>query len=169
MRRPSAGSGRWLTSVIVVLVLAGCGGDGDDGDDLARRQAEVARRGAEVMPFDLDATTHTFTPTADGGEQTVTADHPGDVEQVELIRGHLLEERDAFSRGDFGDPAAIHGHDMPGVAELEAGFRDVAVDYEELSDGARLTYRADRPELVDAIHAWFERQVMDHGAHAEGG
>jgi hypothetical protein len=39
----------------------------------AQRQADVAQRGAQVMPFDLSATKHVFTKTADGGVQRVIA------------------------------------------------------------------------------------------------
>ena len=38
------------------------------------RQAEVAERGAAVMPFDLERTTHVFKALPDGGVQTVVAD-----------------------------------------------------------------------------------------------
>ncbi|MGQ0831958.1 MAG: aspartate carbamoyltransferase [Microthrixaceae bacterium] len=153
-------------AAVLLLILAACG---DDGDGLADRQAAVAERGAEVMPFDLDATTHTFTDTDDGGIQTVVADDPADSDQIELVREHLREERDKFARGDFEDPAAIHGHDMDGVAALAAGYRDITVTHTDLPDGARLTYSTSRADLVDAIHAWFARQVADHGPHAETG
>ena len=155
-----------VVAAAVALAPAGCGGD---DNSLAERQAEVAERGAQVMPFDLDATTHTFTNTSDGGLQVVVADDPADADQIALIRDHLAEERDNFARGDFDDPAAIHGHDMDGVAELRAGYTDITVEYAERPDGAQLTYTSDEPELVEAIHAWFDRQVMDHGAHAEAG
>jgi hypothetical protein len=151
-------------AVAGALVLAGCG-----GDPVADRQAEVAERGREVMPFDLDATTHTFTDTDTGGVQLVTADDPADERQIELVRGHLREERERFSRGDFDDPAAIHGEDMPGVAELAAGYDRITVTYADHPAGAELTYATDEPELVEAVHAWFERQVMDHGEHAHAG
>ncbi len=161
----------WLAPAALALsAVAACGGDGGDGGDeasrLADRQAEVAERGADVMPFDLDATTHRFDPTATGLVQTVVADDPADTTQVELIRGHLAEEADRFRRGDFGDPAAIHGHDMPGLAELEAGADAVTVAIDDLDDGARLTYTTDDPTLVDALHRWGEAQTMDHGTHA---
>ncbi len=167
--RPCVGllrRGRFGLTVIAVVgvALAGCG-----GDDQTDRQAEVADRGAAVMPFDLDATTHTFTHTDDGGIQAVTADNPSDVAQISLIRGHLLDERDNFARGDFDDPAAIHGHDMDGVAELRAGYTDITVTYTNLPDGAQLTYTTDNSDLVEAIHAWFDRQLMDHGADAQAG
>jgi hypothetical protein len=149
----------------LVLVITGCG----NGDSLAQRQAEVAERGAQVMPFDLDATTHTFTKTDAGGVQTVVVEDPTDASQIELIREHLREERDNFSRGDFSDPALIHGHDMEGVVELQAGYRDITIDYLDRPDGAQLTYRTARSDLVKAIHAWFDRQLMDHGPHASAG
>lgn len=152
--------------LVAAAVAVGCT---DEDDALERRQAEVARRGAQVMPFDLDATTHTFTATATGGVQTVVADDPDDAEQIALIRRHLAEERDSFARGDFDDPAAIHGHDMEGVAELRAGYADISVAYADRPDGARLTFTSDEPDLVAAIHAWFDRQVMDHGSHAHAG
>lgn len=149
----------------VALAAGACGGD----DGAAARHAEVAARGAEVMPFDLDATTHRFTKTPDGGIQTVTADEPRDDLQVRLIREHLAEERENFARGDFDDPARIHGMDMPGVAELRAGYDNISVAYADVPAGAELRYTTDDQHLVDAIHAWFDRQLMDHGAHAEAG
>ncbi len=60
------------------------------------RQEEIAEKGAEVMPFDLEETTHVFEKTETGGVQEVLADHPNDAEQVALIRGHLKEEAAAF-------------------------------------------------------------------------
>jgi hypothetical protein len=146
-----------------VLVLGAC------GDGTGERQAQVAERGAEVMPFDLDATTHQFTKTPDGGIQVVTADDPRDESQVRLIREHLLDERDNFGRGDFDDPARIHGMDMPGVAELSAGYDEITVTYSDVAGGAELRYTTSESDLVDAIHAWFDRQVMDHGDDAEAG
>jgi hypothetical protein len=145
--------------------LAACG----DDDGLAARQAEVARRGTEVMPFDLDATTHRFEPTDDGLVQTVTADDPDDGAQAALIREHLMEEAERFAMGDFGDPASIHGEDMPGLAELEAGADDIDIATETVPGGARISYTTNDPDLVDALHRWGEAQLTDHGEHAEHG
>jgi hypothetical protein len=153
------------------VMLAGCGGDGDgDRAATAERRAEVAERGAEVMPFDLDATTHRFEPVDDGLVETVVADDPGDVEQVGLVRQHLAEEAERFADGDLDDPAAIHGEEMPGLDEIAAGAvaGRIVVDYRPVEGGGRITYSTDRPALVDALHHWGEAQVSDHGDHAEG-
>ena len=63
----------------------------------------------------------------------------------------------------------IHGHDMPGVEELAAGYADITVAYSDQPDGARLTYTTGDPDLIDALHSWFDRQVMDHGDDAKAG
>ncbi|MGW0840967.1 aspartate carbamoyltransferase [Streptomyces sp. NPDC002787] len=158
-----------VTGAAVAAALAFGGSQQDPGDRQTDRQKVVAQRGQSVMPFDLEQTTHRFTPTATGGTQDVVADQRGDAEQVDLIRAHLRKEAQAFSRGDFSDPARIHGADMPGLAELQEGYDRFEVRYEERADGATLTYTADDSALVDALHSWFEAQLGDHGAHAEPG
>ena len=148
-----------------VLVLAGwlltrTGGD----EKRTQRQAEVAAKGNGVMPFDLAKTTHVFTDLDDGGRQTVTANDATDTEQIVSIRSHLQEEEAKFRGGDFSDPGAIHGENMPGLGELKSAAGRVQVRYEELSDGARLWYSSADPILVDALHDWFNAQSSDHGS-----
>src|SRR5918994_1949708 len=88
---------------------AGGGGGAVEEEGVADRQQEVAERGEGVMPFDLEATTHRFEPTADGLVQTVVADDPSDAANVSLVREHLTDEAERFAAGDYDDPAAIHG------------------------------------------------------------
>lgn len=123
----------------------------------------IDERAASVMPFDLELTTHDYTKTAQGGVQEVVANDPSGSEQVTLIQDHLAEEAVKFSEGDFADPARIHGMDMAGLAELEAGFSRIRVEYSAQSDGGTITYSSDEPELIEAIHSWFDRQIADHG------
>lgn len=116
------------------------------------------------MPFDLDRTRHVFTDLPDGGEQTVTALDASDATQIRLICEHLQEEAAKLRAGDIGDPAAIHGADMPGLAELREGARRISVTYTQLDDGARLRFSTNEPVLVKAIHSWFKAQSTDHGS-----
>jgi hypothetical protein len=155
----AAAAGALLGAIAVVAVR---------GDPGPSRQDVVAARGAEVMPFDLDATTHHFEPTADGGTQSVVADDPGDGDQVALIRAHLQDEAARLRVGDFGDPAHIHGDAMPGLDVLASRADEVDVAYTDLAAGGQLTYRAEDPEVVAALHDWFAAQVTDHGDHATG-
>lgn len=166
---PPAGRGARATSVFAAVVLAAVAvaGCGAEDDVIADRQADVARRGAEVMPFDLEATTYRFASTEHGLVQTVTADDPQDGEQIALIREHLEEEAGRFARGDVDDPATIHGHDMPGLAGLRGSASSIDIQFETRDDGARVIYTTHDPDLVEAPHRWGEAQVSDHGDHAE--
>ena len=134
--------------------------------EISTRQHEVAQRGVTVMPFDLEKTIHTFHRLGDGGRQTVTAKDAKDKKQIALIQEHLQHEAARFEKGDFGDPAKIHGEDMPGLKALQAGSGDVDVRYQPLADGGEVRYTAVKPGLVKAIHDWFGAQVSDHGRHA---
>lgn len=164
-----AGAGVLIAGAATAVTLVVGGSQQDPGGGRTERQTLVAERGKTVMPFDLEQTTHRFTPTATGGVQDVVADQRGDTEQIGLIRGHLRKEAAAFSQGDFDDPARIHGAGMPGLTELREGYDRIDVRYEERADGATLTYTTDDPALADALHDWFEAQLGDHGAHAESG
>jgi len=104
----------------------------------------VAERGRTFMPFDLDRTTHTFTPTSDG----------------------LAVESRRFRAGDFSDPAHIHGPAMPGLAQLAAGAPRIDITYEDVPAGALIRFRSTDPALVAALHAWGAAQTSDHGSHA---
>jgi hypothetical protein len=130
------------------------------------RQAQVAARGAQVMPFDLEQTIHVFQRLDDGGRQTVTAKDPSNTQQIALIQSHLQHEADRFRQGDFSDPARIHGDDMPGLAELKAGFAQIDIRYTALPNGGEIRYTTTGPALVTALHQWFMAQVSDHGRHA---
>ena len=132
------------------------------------RQEEVARKGAKVMPFDLEQTTHVFQKLDDGGLQKVVVKNPSNKEQIPLIQSHLKGESEKFRKGDFSDPAKIHGKDMPGLAELKAGAKQIDIRYTSLPDGAQVRYTTKDPKLVAALHRWFDTQLSDHGHHASG-
>lgn len=162
-RRSSLTAGLAFALLATTVLGSGCGSD----DALADRQATIAEAGSEVMPFDLDQTTHVFTETENGGVQDVVADDPADNTSIELIRDHLALEAEKFSQGDFSDPTTIHGADMPGLATLKTGYADIEVTLSSTDTGATITYETADPALITAIHDWFQAQASDHGSHAE--
>ena len=162
----------FIRAPLVRVLLAAALGAGVTVADAAdaARQADVARRGAEVMPFDLVRTTHVFTKTARGGTQRVVAKDAADTGQVRLVREHLHEIEDQFRRGDFSGPAKIHGESMPGLAELKAAPAGaVSIRYADVKGGAMLTYSTADRHLVQALHRWFDAQLDDHGHDAMAG
>lgn len=171
-----------ITSLItLVLIASACAAPDpdttpDSGDSptvesspapSAERLAEVAAAGAAVMPFDLDRSTHVFESTPEGGVQTVVS-NDGDEDQIAAIRAHLSEEAERFSRGDFHDPAMIHGDDMAGMHALVTGAERMTIEYREVEGGGEIRYSSEDPALVEAIHQWFDQQLSDHGEHARG-
>jgi hypothetical protein len=130
------------------------------------RQRQVEQRGQSVMPFDQRRTVHVFRELPDGGVQRVVAKDQRDAGQVALVRAHLRAEARRFAHGDFGDPAAIHGGAMPGLAELARGYESVHVTYADVPGGGAIRYASADPRLVAALHRWFAAQSADHGAHA---
>ena len=134
------------------------------------RQAEISKRGSEIMPFDLAATTHVFTKNSRGGTQKIVTKQPKDELQVNLIRQHLQEIRTRFLNGDFSGPAYIHGQKMPGLDELQAAQPGaIAIEYKNISGGGQLTYTTNETPLISALHRWFDAQVTDHGKDAVAG
>jgi hypothetical protein len=154
-----------IIAALAVLPIALVGGvvyAVNDRHSTEANDPAITSRAQQVMPFDLNRTTHTFTQTPDGGVEKVAANDPADTHDIALIRSHLQTEAENFRRGDYSDPARIHGMDMPGVGELEESAARVNVVYAEVPDGAKITYTSEEPGIVSAIHAWFDRQISDH-------
>lgn len=147
---------------IAVLLLCNCGGL------VAQTQQEhVHDMSHGVMPFAMAKTVHIFRMTESGGVQRVIVRDRGDTDQVTLIQQHLVEEAERFRRGDYSDPATLHGTDMPGLKELQLGAQRVNVSYSALPDGAQITFETVDAHLLTAIHRWFGAQSSEHGADAK--
>jgi hypothetical protein len=130
------------------------------------RQEHVHHMAGGVMPFDVSKATHVFEMTEEGGIQQVVAKDPRDTGEITLIQHHLQREAERFQKGDFADPAALHGGDMPGLRELSAGADRLIVTYAPLANGGEIRFETHDHRLVTAIHRWFGAQLSEHGADA---
>jgi hypothetical protein len=130
-------------------------------------QERVHQMAHSVMPFDVSKAIHIFKMTESGGVQRVVARNPSDTVQVSLIRQHLKREAERFQRGDYSDPAKLHGPDMPGLKELQAGASQVEISYAEVPGGGAITFQTNDLHLLTAIHRWFGAQLSEHGADAK--
>ena len=122
--------------------------------------------GHMVMPFDLDKTTHVFRMTESGGVQKVIVKDATAKDQVAMIQRHLQHEAEAFQRGDYSDPASLHGSIMPGLKDLQAGAARIEISYSALPTGAEIILKTTDLHLLTAIHRWFGAQLSEHGADA---
>jgi hypothetical protein len=150
-----------LRRLIVVLLTVGC-----TVAWAQTKQEHVHQVGHSVMPFDLSQTTHIFRMTESGGVERVIVRDPAAQDQVVLIQQHLQHEAKAFQRGDYSDPASLHGADMPGLRDLEAGAARIKVSYTALANGAEITLETADLHLLTAIHRWFGAQLSEHGSDA---
>jgi hypothetical protein len=136
----------------------------------AQRQQDVRQAGAEVMPFSLERTVHVFEKNDAGGLQRVLVRGAADEAQQQMIRMHLHQIAESFVARDFDKPSHIHGDDMPGLAQLKAAKAgELEVIYSELPQGAQIIYRSASPQIITAIHRWFDAQLADHGNDATSG
>lgn len=130
-------------------------------------QEHVHRHGHEVMPFDLSRTIHIFRMTEDGGTQKVVMrDGSSDPEQVHMIQHHLMMEAAEFQKGNFADPAQLHGAAMPGLREMQAAAPRMQITYRALANGAEIRFHAKDIKQITAVHRWFGAQLSEHGADA---
>ena len=147
-------------SIAVLLFFVG------PGSHAQTRQEHIHHKGHSVMPFDLEKTVHIFRMTESGGVQRVIVKNDVEKDQVAAIQMHLKHEADLFQRGNYADPASLHGEDMPGLSDLQKGAKQVRVSYASLPNGAQVTFETSDLRLLTAIHRWFGAQLSEHGADA---
>jgi hypothetical protein len=128
----------------------------------------VAERVGDVMPFDLQGTSHVFTKSRNGGLQQVLVRNPRDTAQLQLVRSHLREIAARFQQGDFSAPTQIHGEDMPGLAQLkQAKPGEISIHYRDLSNGAQIRYATSNPALLVLGSMGIFLWELRHGAALE--
>ncbi|WP_227028904.1 hypothetical protein [Azotobacter chroococcum] len=120
-----------LCAWLAVPALAG------DASVPQTRQEHIHQQGHRVMPFVLGRTLHVFRMTETGSSMRVVLRDAGAKDQLPLIQRHLLHMTARFSSGDFSVPASLHGEQMPGLKELEAGASRMKIAYAPLPKAAK--------------------------------
>ncbi len=161
MRYPTEIASRSVKIAAALLLVSCCAAGAQTPQERVHQMSHT------VMPFEMAKTLHVFAMNETGGVMRVVARDPGESDQVTLIRRHLRHEAERFQKGDFSDPAALHGADMPGLKELRAGASQLEVSYQELPAGGAITFRTTDIHLITAVHRWFGGQLSEHGADAK--
>lgn len=129
--------------------------------------AALQARGQVHMGVDQYTSTHRFDALPDGGRIELQRD-TDDPRDVATIRAHLRGIADAFARGDFGTPAAVHARQVPGTAVMAARRAAIRYEYRDLPRGGEVRITTNDPRALEAIHAFVAFQRGDHragGAH----
>jgi hypothetical protein len=109
--------------------------------------------------YDLKAVTERFTKTPNGGVLHVVAIESSDAKQIGLIRSVLKQRADDFAGQYKRSRNQPMGPTKPGLATLlAASAGDLEITYLEIRGGGDVRFSSAVPELVSAVHQWFDAQ-----------
>ena len=155
-------SGAGHNSVLVVLLgtlilfsLAGCATSLQSNS-----QTMVHETGHRTLSLDLSKTTRASWTTESGDIQKTIGRDPRDNWQVAYIQQHLQNEARLFAAGDFSGQDVFYCTDTLGIKELAS---QVTAHRTPLPSHAEITFTAQDPNLITAIHGWFGAQQPDQG------
>jgi hypothetical protein len=119
-------------------------------------------RGAHVMGFDQDKTTHRFLLHPDGGAIDIAVMHAGDTANRDAIRAHLPHISQMFADGNFSAPMLIHETNVPGTAQMAALKNRIRFRYVETPGGGRVDIITTDAEALKGVHEFLRFQIRDH-------
>ena len=122
----------------------------------------VEARGDHVMGFSHDAAKHAFKLYADGGAIEVRVADANDETTLRMVRSHLKHVAEAFSKGDFSDPMAIHATLPDGADVMRAKKSSIVYRYSDLDRGGVVRVTASDAAAIDAIHRFMRFQIDEH-------
>jgi hypothetical protein len=125
--------------------------------------SSVDVRGDKVMGFSHETAKHTFKLYADGGAIEVRVLSASDEATLRMVRAHLKHVADAFAKGDFSDPMAVHATDHPdGTDVMRAKKNSIVYRYSDVEDGGSVRLTTSDAGAVDAIHRFMRFQIDEH-------
>lgn len=128
----------------------------------ADAHAQMNMRGADVMGFDQEKTSHHFYLYADGGAIDVSANDAADTTNRDAVRAHLPHVAMMFGMGDFSAPMLVHATDVPGTKDMAAMKDKLSFAYVETPNGGRVNITTCDAAALDALHKFLRFQIADH-------
>jgi len=124
---------------------------------------DIHHRGAMVMGFDQEKTSHHFYLYGDGGAIVVSVKDAANTQDRDAIRAHLRHIASMFGDGDFKAPMLVHNlEEVPGTAILAALKDRITYKYSEVPGGGRVEIVTTDGDAVRAVHEFLEFQIHDH-------
>ena len=125
--------------------------------------AAMNHRGADVMGFDQEKTTHHFLLYEDGGAIDVAVKSASDTVNRDAIRAHLPHVAGLFGHGNFESPMIVHDtKKVPGTAEMARLKDKITYTYVETPSGGRVDITTSDAAGVAAVHEFLRFQITDH-------
>ncbi len=155
-----------LLGVATTLLVVGCGSPDAPGAAPAVTDSAFAalqERGKAAMGVDQYTSTHVFEDLPDGGRIVLQRDS-ADAEGTAVIRAHMRDIADLFSRGDFSIPGMVHAREVPGTDVMAAKRAMITYVADTLPRGGQVRITTTDPDALRAVHAFLAFQRMDHRA-----
>ena len=146
----------WLTTLACAFLAAVATPAAQDP------HAQMNARGAQVMGFDQDKTTHHFYLYPNGGAIDVSVKDDKDTANRDAIRSHLPHIAMMFGQGDLSAPMLVHDTNVPGTADMAKLKDKIAYAYHETPHGGRVDITTTDPAALAAVHAFLRFQITDH-------
>jgi hypothetical protein len=149
----------------LVLVLCVLGSLASPVSLAARQDHHGAsdQRGAMVMGFDQNRTTHHFLLFTDGGAIDVSVNDPADMKNRDAIRSHLPHIAMMFGEGNFDAPMLVHdSKNVPGTKAMSERKGAIRYQYLETANGGRVNIVTSDPDALAAVHAFLKFQIAEH-------
>ena len=142
-----------MTLVLLTIGLAG---------QNTQSHAQMNHRGAQVMGFDQEKTTHHFLLFDDGGAIDVSVKDATDAKNRDAIRSHLPHIAVKFAQGDFEAPLLVHATQVPGTGAMAGLKAKITWTYVETPAGGRVDILTTDPAALKAVHEFLRFQIADH-------
>jgi hypothetical protein len=126
------------------------------------KKAETKQRGAVVMGFDQNKTTHHFRLTVSGGFIQVEVNDSVDAVNRDLVRTHLKTIAEEFAAGNFAKPFGTHDEMPPGVKTMERKKSAISYQFEPTESGGRVRIGTKSADAVRAVHDFLRYQITGH-------
>ncbi len=146
----------------LLVVLIGLAAVGHVAAAQERDHHAMNARGDKVMGFDQAATSHHFFLYEDGGAIEVTVKDRADKKNLDAIRSHLPHIMQSFGKGDFSDPAFVHGEGVAGTETMQRLRDRIAYKYEDMRDGGRIRISTRHARALAAVHEFLRFQITEH-------
>jgi hypothetical protein len=125
--------------------------------------AGMNQRGAMVMGFDQEKTTHHFYLYEDGGAIDVTVKDAADTVNRDAIRSHLPHIAMLFGDGNFEAPMLVHdSKNVPGTVQMAKLKAKISFKYNETPNGGRVDITTTDKAALEAVHEFLKFQIADH-------
>lgn len=131
----------------------------------AGKHASNSADAHQLLPYSVERALEGFAKTANGGIMQIIAKSADDAQQIKPMQQYLRQTAEEYGKGDFSSTERFHGAHMPGLAQMKAAKAGaIKYQYKALNNGGQIVFSTEDPQLLNALHAWIDQQIKEHGS-----